>query len=187
MKTSIRWFLLIVAVVLNWLPANSSGAELEKTVRPNWRSVQDLWWNDRELVKDAVVSAHKLLHDNLSLQFDPSFNAHLGDIAALLLIFDSDSTEASIRVLATLSSYQLGATENEIYSCLIKRKGPEAGPILQQFMVSPVNDCIDRFGQSASSLDGKAIPICRTDASYREKLKDLIASIAADTKCTLDR
>lgn len=142
----------------------------------DWRKEQTIWWNDAQLVKNAVVDYLKLLNSNPNLM---SKDNPLWRVDSLILILDSANDLTTLKVLSSLSSYNLGASGGELYQCVVRRKGSRILPLLQATLASGKNECTESVGRDAT--------VCRTPVEHSVWLKDNIAAIKADRSCTLEQ
>jgi hypothetical protein len=142
----------------------------------DWRKEQTIWWNDAQLVKSAVVGYLKLLNSNPDLM---SKDNPLWQIDSLVLILDARNDRTTLNVLASLSSYNLGASGSEVYQCVLRRKGSKILPLLQASLEAGKNECTETIARDAT--------VCRTPAEHATWLKDNIAAIKADRSCALDQ
>jgi hypothetical protein len=155
--------------------------------RADWRSRQTIWWKDDQLVKAALLSLISLETSDPRLISDPNFVEHSSSVANLLLIFDSESSQASLSSLASLAPYYLGEAPSEIYSCLVLRKGQRIKKMLSRLKASPRNECIDKFGPPKASTSGLEAAACLSDAAYRSRLNSFFESIERNQSCTIDQ
>jgi len=95
------------------------------------------------------------------------------------LILDSRNDRTTLNVLASLSSYRLGASGGEVYQCVLRRKGSKILPQLQNILASGKNECAESIGRNA--------PSCQTTSEHETWLKDTIVAIKADRSCTIDQ
>jgi hypothetical protein len=132
------------------------------------------------VVKDAIVAGLALRALRPDLKTDRKVSSEFWRISALLVLFDSMSSKGDVAVLASLSTYYLGEAPGEVYECLLMRKGRSVRPFLDQILVSPENECRDRFGSDA------AAGLCHTDDERRQLLRTVLARIDRNTPCTIE-
>ncbi len=142
----------------------------------DWRGKQEIWWNDAHLVKSAIVSYLKLLHDNpeLHTKENPQWQ-----ILSLILVLDSHNDAQSLNTLASLAPYNLGASGSEIYACVVQRKGTKILSALQAAITSGNNECTDAMGSDSSA--------CLKPSDYRARVQGLISAVKADRSCTIEQ
>jgi hypothetical protein len=174
-------------ILLEPLCSHAIGGDPDSQKTPSdWRAVQDVHWNNAELIKAAIVSNHKLLLLDPKLEMDQTFNEHSADVAELLLVLDPDVSEPGLEVIGSLASYRLNSAEDEIYACLVQRKGSRIVPILRRLLESQSSECIEKYSDSRKSKNQETSSICRSEVSYRDNIRRLLRLISVDAPCTYD-
>lgn len=151
------------------------------------QSKQNIWWDDGQLVKGAIVSALALQAANPSLRSDPKFTEHMSSVTDLLLLFDSMESKKGLQALAELTSYYLGEHPHEIFSCLLRRKGKVMQPILTGLLASKRNECISKIGEPKLNPQGLEVSVCLSEVEYRKQLADSVAAIGRGTPCIIEQ
>lgn len=180
MMTISAWRAVAVAVLCASPVAHSSAER-------DWRGAQDTWWNDAELVKDAIVAGAALKAMTPDLAQDKRATDHFWRLSTVLLLFDSMSSQKSLAMLASLSPYYLGEAPDEIYSCLVQRKGKRIAPFLRKLAESKIaNECLQRFGMPREpGQTGRRL--CLDTDEHRLRLQELLARIDRDQPCTIEK
>ena len=150
----------------------------------DWRVKQNIWWKDYNVIKEAIVSQNAVVVAHPDLLTDGAFIKHASLVNDLLLLFDSMRSEKSMETLASLSPYYLGEAGDEIYSCVLLRKGRRIKPVLSQLLKSPHNECMERFAASGGKPD--TAQVCFTDQEYRNRLKQFLVDIDKNVPCSLE-
>jgi hypothetical protein len=101
------------------------------------------------------------------------------EIVDLLLLFDDRSSQETMDLLASLSSYYLGAYGGELYTCIVLRKGTKILPAFEVLQSTGHNDCIGRLG-----LENK---LCFSGDQYQSKIELIIRNIEKNQSCYLER
>lgn len=183
MKTHATISLIVTAIVVY----GSTNQVSAKDVDSDWRTKQDIWWNDDEIVKDVLVSTTVVQSTKPQASSNPleaELFSHAGD---LLLLFDSMASPRSARTLASLAPYYLGEAAGEMYSCLVLRKGKSIMPALSQLASSNQNECIEKYGPPETDPKGAKISPCLSDLEYRKRLRFLIQESESNQSCTIER
>ena len=176
---------LLVIVLMPWfLVSCKFNGKVGASNLENWRSRQLVWWKDDVLIKKAILSGISLRARYPRLTNDEVGDEHFSDVGEMLLLFDSMSSDRSIRTLASLAPYYLGSSTDEIYSCLVIRKGKTINKFLVDLKNSDSDECINTFKRAYKHDIGK---VCLSSDAYKEKLTTLIESINKNRSCTIEQ
>lgn len=159
------------------LAATVFGAVQDSTARDDWRSRQVRWWDDDALIEDAIVSAARLQAERKA-QSDRSLVDHSWRVVSLLLLFDSRNSSRSLDALAGVSSYYLGESGNEIYECLLLRKGVQIRARLEKRLTESTTECSRSTGNSG---------VCLSETDFKNRLKRILTEIDKNTPCTIEQ
>ena len=96
----------------------------------------------------------------------------------LFLLFDAWDSDAALIELAALSSYYTGESSNEIYSCIVVRKGPRIVPFLER-EAQGNGECASRFAEKKG--------VCVEEKWRRSRLRSLSHRIESGERCTVDQ
>lgn len=154
--------------------AEPSGKDMD------WRQRQEIWWRNSDSLVDGIVTFARV---RFLAKSDDTLLAEVTDSqVGLLLILDSDSSDAALTNLARLSSYYLGEAPGEIYQCVVLRKGTRMLPALKQQLARRDSDeCVGKHGDSKLCVSNLR------PEGHLAAVSGLIAAIERDAPCTLER
>jgi hypothetical protein len=138
------------------------------------------------LLKRAIVANLALFVQEQTGRSDKAHAALSETVARRLSLFDSLGSPEALGVLASLSGYYLGARGEELYRCLVLRKGKSLEPYLEHYLHNGNPECSQEqgptFTKPSSALDGYAL--CRNDQQHKAHLATLIAAIYSASPCS---
>ncbi len=137
--------------------------------------VQKKTWCEAEVIKDVLISYLNLRERIPELKKDANFHSQQ---LSLLFLFDSMSSEKSLKILASLSPYYFGAFGGEIYHCLLIRKGFYIEKYLKTLLESDRNECFSRFGDKNR--------ICLSHDQYKSEIRTVLKLISERENCILE-
>jgi hypothetical protein len=175
---------IVVAIILLGLTHIAIGGDA-KTNR--WRGQQTIWWNDAQLVTNAIVSVLAVQAANPALQSDRGFSEHRGNVTDLVLVLDNMNDPRKLAEVAGLTPYYLGEAPSQMYYCVLLRKGTALRPVLENRLSSAGNECINRFGSPDAKMEGLHVPMCLSDQQYRRRLQQIVAAIEQDKSCAIEQ
>jgi len=136
---------------------------------------EDIWWEDGALVKSAIISYLKLEDKSPSIRGSELSS----EIFYLLLLYDSMSSQESLRSLTSLTSYNLGAFPSEIYYCLLVRKGTAIKALLSAVQKTDHNECFEQLGGQSKR--------CLNRAERDKEIAIVFKRIDEKEACKIDR
>jgi hypothetical protein len=138
------------------------------------------------VLKRAIVSNLALFVTEQTSRSDKAYAALSENLVRKLSLFDSLGSPEALGVLASLSGYYLGARGEELFRCLVLRKGKALEPYLEQYLHNGNPDCSQQLGATftkpSSALDGYAL--CPSDQWQKAQLTTLIAAIYSESACS---
>jgi hypothetical protein len=138
------------------------------------------------LLKRAIVSNLALFVKEQTSRSDKAYGALSENVARKLSLFDTLGSPEALGVLASLSGYYLGARGEELYRCLVLRKGKALEPYLEQYLHNGNPECSQELGAAftkpSSALNGYAP--CRSDQQQKAHFATLIAAIYSESACS---
>lgn len=135
--------------------------------------------SDDDIIKTVLLDYSKARVKFTDLQFEDLDS----DIFDLLYVFDSMSSEKSLKTLASLVFYYIGEHPGETYSCLVRRKGEKIKPYFEELLKSGKDECNEKFGQQKAI----EIKICYGDnehPTYKDVIKQHLWEIEKYPTCT---
>jgi hypothetical protein len=137
------------------------------------------------LLKRAIVSDLAIFIQEQNGQPETGKD-HTNYVVSRLLLFDPMDSPEALGVLASLSGYYLGARAEEVYRCLLLRKGEKIVPSLAHYQRSGNSECARELGQGFESpsavLEGNAL--CPNDQRQIKYLAHLITQIDSGKACS---
>ena len=97
-------------------------------------------------------------------------------IQPLLFALSKQNGTVANKVLVALSTYRLGVANDEIYQCILQRRGPQV--VARLMAKGAKNDCIQRLGTGSS--------LCLSEAERKHVAEDVLRAIKAGSKCELE-
>jgi len=138
------------------------------------------------LFKEAIVSDLALYvqePDNIGNQRS---DEHSQYVISRLLPFDHMSAPDALTVLAGLNGYYLGLHGEQVYNCLLRRKGKQIEPYLARYVRSPNLECSlelgARFEQPSAALGGLAL--CPSTREQSGSLASIMYEIDLSKPCS---
>jgi hypothetical protein len=139
------------------------------------------WWNEEDIIKNTIVSGLVLGNSYASLTSKEKYTDMMSNTFDLLLLFYNLKTKHSLNILASLASYNLDGAASEIYKCVIKSKGKDIVPFLDELSRTGEDECISKFG-SPKNMQGTNFSVCQSESDYRSRLEELKSQ-----KCVPDK
>jgi hypothetical protein len=138
------------------------------------------------VLKRAIVSNLGLFVTEQTSRSDKAYAALSENLVRKLALFDQLGSPEALGVLASLSGYYLGARGEELYRCLVLRRGKALEPYLVQYLHNGNPECSQQLGpiftKPSSALDGYAL--CPSDQQQKAHLTTLIAAIYSESRCS---
>ena len=167
--------ILLTAVALTiagWGAIASAGGNSSS----DWRSKQEIWWNDADLVGHAISAFYRYKGATPELQF--SKQNPTWEIGSLLLVLDRKSDQKTLDVLAGLTSYYLGESINPVFECVVRRKGAKIDRALAILQKSGHNACSAALGPNNAG--------CLTPDAHKQRLDFLRGAIKEEQPCYIE-
>jgi hypothetical protein len=165
-------------------PRASPAASPSEAAQPTPVAAEQL--STARLLKRAIVSSLALFVKEQTSRSDKAYTAVSENVVSRLSLFDPLGSSEALGVLASLSGYYLGARGEELYRCLVLRKGKALEPYLEQYLHNRNPECSQELGATftkpSSALDGYAL--CRSDQQQKAHLATLIAAIYSESACS---
>jgi hypothetical protein len=182
------WLVLVGLMSASIRVSAAGGEQVDHGVQSSrgladWRSTQQIWWSNEALIKETIISTLLLAQTEPHLLHSKYFTTLESNVGGLLLILDRDSSSASMRMLTSLSSFNLGEANNEIYRCIILREGVNIQPNLEAAYQSGSNECIRAFGANAETQSY----MCLSPEQHKRRLKLFLSDVSKNTSCVIEK
>jgi hypothetical protein len=152
--------LLLLAHLLLLLPGERNASRRHALPAPS------------RLVKEAIVNVFRLRSstrtpDEVQLAVQP-----------LLFVLAQNEDADTGKVLSDLTSYDLGEANDEIFRCILTRRGIADPAFVSTLARAGVNDCQAQLGKNSA--------VCVANADRERYVKRVRASIVAKDSCDIE-
>lgn len=129
------------------------------------------------LIKGILIDDLKIVTTSSDVDLNAlGYNALRQKLVDLLWLFDSQDSDAALKVLSTLTSYKFDGYASQALRCIIIRKGQIIMPYLQQEFEREKSDCL-------SSIEAKPKICMEMDAWKAGRVREMLNAIQRGETC----